>query len=141
MHDVVGARLTQLTVMHELFAARHSLPPDATKQLHELTATARSTVSALDEAVWAVNPRNDTLQNVADYLCHTASDYLRPLEIQLRQDVPEAWPVRTVVSQSGKLSSCSPFFKEALQIRQACWRQSRDPHAALRRAGAHHRSR
>ena len=113
MHDVVGARLTQLTVMHELFAARNTLPEGATHQLHELTNTARSAVGALDEAVWAINPRNDTLQNVADYLCHTASDYLRPLEIQLRQHVPEAWPERTVLSQ--KRHELLLAFKEALQ--------------------------
>jgi len=113
MHDVVGARLTQLTVMHELFAARNTLPQSATNQLSDLTTTARSAVGALDEAVWAINPRNDTLQNVADYLCHTANDYLRPLEIQLRQDVPAAWPARTVVSQ--KRHELLLAFKEALQ--------------------------
>jgi signal transduction histidine kinase len=113
MHDVVGARLTQLTVMHELFAARNALPTDAANQLHELTSTARATVSALDEAVWAINPRNDTLQNVADYLCHTAADYLRLLEISLRQHVPEAWPPRTVLSQ--KRHELLLAFKEALQ--------------------------
>jgi signal transduction histidine kinase len=113
MHDVVGARLTQLTVMHELFVARNALPQDATNQLHELTTTARSAVSALDEAVWAVNPRNDTLQNVADYLCHTASDYLRPLEISLRQHVPETWPAREVGAQ--KRHELLLAFKEALQ--------------------------
>jgi signal transduction histidine kinase len=113
MHDVVGARLTQLTVMHELFAARHTLPPSATNQLSDLTTTARSAVGALDEAVWAINPRNDTLQNVADYLCHAAGDYLRPLEIGLRQHVPDAWPARTVVSQ--KRHELLLAFKEALQ--------------------------
>ena len=113
MHDVVGARLTQLTVMHELFAARNALPNEASNQLHELTTTARSAVSALDEAVWAINPRNDTLQNVADYLCHTAADYLRPLEIQLRQRVPQSWPERTILSQ--KRHELLLAFKEALQ--------------------------
>ena len=113
MHDVVGARLTQLTVMHELFAVRHALPPDAENQLHALTTTARSAVSALDEAVWAINPRNDTLQGVADYLCHAANEYLRPLEISVRQLAPATWPVRTIVSH--KRHELLLAFKEALQ--------------------------
>ncbi len=113
MHDVVGARLTQLTVMHELFAAQEALPAQTRERLEELTATARDAVGALDEAVWAVNPRNDTLQNLADYLCHAASSYLRPLDIRLRQHVPDAWPEHEVGAQ--KRHQLLLALKEALQ--------------------------
>lgn len=113
MHDVVGARLTQLTVMHELFAAQESLTQTTRTRLQELGATARDAVGALDEAVWAVNPRNDTLQNLADYLCHAASSYLRPLDIRLRQQVPVTWPEREVGAQ--KRHQLLLAFKEGLQ--------------------------
>jgi signal transduction histidine kinase len=113
MHDNVGARLTQLTVMHELFAAQHPVSESALGQLNELTTTARAAVAALDEAVWAVNPRNDTLQNVADYLCHAAVDYLTPLKIACRQRVPDARPEREVGAQ--KRHEHFIAFKEALQ--------------------------
>ena len=113
MHDVVGARLTQLTVMHELFAARHQLPDEAQSQVRELMATTRAAITAFDETVWAVNPRNDTLQNLADYLSHAATDYLRPLEISCRQDVQEALPERPVGAQ--KRHALLLAFKEALQ--------------------------
>lgn len=113
MHDVVGARLTQLTVMHELFARKESLTQTTRARLQELGATARDAVGALDEAVWAVNPRNDTLQNLADYLCHAASSYLRPLDIRLRQQVPVTWPEREVGAQ--KRHQLLLAFKEGLQ--------------------------
>ncbi|EDY20455.1 histidine kinase [Chthoniobacter flavus Ellin428] len=113
MHDVVGARLTQLTVMHELFAAQETLSWKTRERLEELTTTARDAVGALDEAVWAINPRNDTLQNIADYLCHAASSYLSPLDIRLRQHAPEAWPEREVGAQ--KRHQLLLAFKEALQ--------------------------
>ncbi len=113
MHDVVGARLTQLAVMHEVFAAQHPQPPDAASSLHQLSGTAREAVSALDEVVWAVNPRNDTLQNVADYLCHSATEYLAPLQIPCRQNVPTEWPDRQVRAQTRHQLMLA--FKEALQ--------------------------
>ena len=113
MHDVVGARLTQLALLQELFATKHPLPEEAAGELHELTATAREAVAALDETTWAVNPRNDTLQNVADYLCRTATGYLRPLDIRVRHDVPDALPEREVAAQ--KRHQLLLAFKEALQ--------------------------
>ncbi|EDY20867.1 histidine kinase [Chthoniobacter flavus Ellin428] len=113
MHDVVGSRLTQLTVMHELFAAQETLPGKIRERLQELTTTARDAVRSLDEAVWAINPRNDTLQNLAEYLCHAASRYLRPLDIRLRQHAPEEWPEHEVGAQ--KRHQLLLAFKEALQ--------------------------
>ena len=32
---------------------------------------------AMDEIVWAVNPKNDTLDNLISYLCDFADEYLR----------------------------------------------------------------
>jgi len=113
MHDVVGARLTQLAVMQEVFSAQHPQDSQASSDLHRLTSTAREAVSALDEVVWAVNPRNDTLQNVADYLCHCASEYLSPLGISCRHQLPEEWPARQMRAQSRHQLMLA--FKEALQ--------------------------
>jgi signal transduction histidine kinase len=113
MHDVVGARLTQLTVMHELFAAKHQLSDAAQSQVRDLMTTTRAAITAFDETVWAVNPRNDTLQNLADYLSYAASDYLRPLDIACRQEVQEALPEKSVGAQ--KRHALLLAFKEALQ--------------------------
>lgn len=113
MHDVVGSRLTQLTVMHEIFAAEHPMPGDAGDKLQQLGATARAAITELDEAVWAVNPRNDTLSSLANYLCHTAAEYLNPLGIACRQDLPEEWP--EVPVESHLRHELLLAFKEALQ--------------------------
>ncbi|HSJ04848.1 MAG TPA: histidine kinase, partial [Verrucomicrobium sp.] len=113
MHDVVGSRLTQLTVMHEIFAAEHPLSGDAGQKLQALGETARAAISELDEAVWAVNPRNDTLPSLANYLCHIATEYLRPLGIACRQEVPELWPEVPVLSHHRHELLLA--FKEALQ--------------------------
>jgi signal transduction histidine kinase len=113
MHDVVGARLTQLSVLHEIFAREHP-PNEATAEsLQRLTLTAREAVAALDEVVWTVNPRNDSLPNVADYLCHCASEYLLPLHIRCLQDVPTDWEPLPVQAQTRHELFLA--FKEALQ--------------------------
>lgn len=92
MHDAVGSQLTQLTVMHEIMADDEALSAENRGKLRQLANTARASVAALDEVVWAVNPGNDTLANLAAYLTHAAREYLRPLGIVCRQDVPPEWP-------------------------------------------------
>lgn len=113
MHDVVGARLTQLAVMHDIFATEHALPAAATSSLERLKKTAREGVAALDGVVWAVNPSNDTLANLADYLCHCAAEYLSPLGIECLQDVPTDWQVQAVGAQARH--QLLQAFLEALQ--------------------------
>lgn len=100
MHDAVGSQLTQLTVMHEIVAEELGLTPEARAKLRQLTDTARSCVAALDAVVWAVNPGNDTLANLAGYLTETAREYLTALGIACRQDVPHDWPRRKVASHT-----------------------------------------
>lgn len=113
MHDVVGARLTQLAVMHDIFATEHALPTAAASSLDRLKKTAREGVAALDGVVWAVNPSNDTLSNLADYLCHCAVEYLSPLGIECLQDVPTDWQVQAVGAQARH--QLLQAFLEALQ--------------------------
>lgn len=100
MHDAVGSQLTQLTVLHEIVAEELGLTQEARAKLRQLTDTARGCVAALDAVVWAVNPGNDTLANLAGYLTETAREYLTALGIACRQDVPHDWPRRKVPSQT-----------------------------------------
>ena len=113
MHDDLGARLSQLAMLHEMFLVEHELPPPATTAMKQLTANARQAVDTLDQVVWAVNPRNDTLANVADYLTHVTISYLNPLGITCRIDAPPEWPILTVRAQTRHQLILA--FKEALQ--------------------------
>lgn len=113
MHDVVGARLTQLSVMHDIFSTEHALPKEAVAGLSRLNRVTREAISALDEVVWTVNPRNDSLPNLADYLCHCASEYLQPLNIRCLQEVPTEWMPLSVQAQTRHEVLLA--FKEALQ--------------------------
>ncbi len=92
MHDEVGSRLAQLAIRQDLFAREHRLPGDAREGLQQLARATRRAMASLDEVVWAVNPRNDTLASLAGYLEQCASDYLEPVEIACRIDAPFEWP-------------------------------------------------
>jgi hypothetical protein len=59
----------------------------------------REAAQALDEMVWAVKPANDTLANLAEYICRYATEYLEETELRLRLDLPLDIPSRPLAAE------------------------------------------
>jgi signal transduction histidine kinase len=92
IHDDLGSRLTQLALLGARVKAA-ARGDGTTLDLGErISATARATVQTMDEIVWAVNPGNDTLQSLGDYLCKVATSLLSGAEIACQLDVPAVLP-------------------------------------------------
>src|SRR3954463_9501744 len=87
IHDDLGSRMTQLVLHGEV--AQSDLPPESTtrSQLDRICQEARDVLSTLDEILWAVNPRRDTLSDFSAYICGYAQDFLKPTPIQCLLDV------------------------------------------------------
>jgi signal transduction histidine kinase/ligand-binding sensor domain-containing protein len=94
IHDDLGANLTQIAFLGELAHQDRSEPDKANERVEKISATARQAIKSLDEIVWAVNPRNDTLPHLMDYAGQFALDYLRLAGIRCRLDFPEQCPPR-----------------------------------------------
>ncbi|MEX1114522.1 MAG: two-component regulator propeller domain-containing protein [Akkermansiaceae bacterium] len=92
MHDEVGAKLTRLSLLSDMAAAGSTLSPDANADVREISETARETILAFDEIVWAVNPRNDTLGDLVNYLCRHAEEFFEGSATQCVFDLPKAIP-------------------------------------------------
>lgn len=92
IHDDLGANLTQITLLSELAHQDMGAPEKARAQVEKISATARQVMKSLDEIVWAVNPRNDTLPHLVDYLGQFTLDFLRAPGIRCRLDLPEHPP-------------------------------------------------
>ena len=90
IHDDLGAGLTQITLLSEL--ARRDSRHDMEAQLAQISDTARELTQAVDEIVWAVNPRQDTLDGLVSYICQFAQEYLKVAGILCRLDVPASLP-------------------------------------------------
>jgi signal transduction histidine kinase len=112
IHDDVGASLTEISLLSE-FAQNESAPAEQVKaDVQRIAAKARGSTQALDEIVWAVNPRNDTLDAFANYACTYAEEQMRLAGIRCRMEVPPtlpSLPLRAVVRHHLFLA-----FKEAL---------------------------
>lgn len=92
LHDDLGASLTEISMLAHLAAEDTTAPAAVREPLAEIAGKAHTLVGALDEIVWAVNPRHDTLASVADYLPAIASEFLEPTDLALRLDVARDLP-------------------------------------------------
>ena len=93
LHDDLGASLTEIAVLASKAQRANSLDEDGQPPLRTIASKARESVGALDTIVWAVDPKDNSLQSVADYLCDFTEEYLSPSGIACRFDVPVALPV------------------------------------------------
>lgn len=92
LHDQLGANLTQVALLGEMAEADKHLPEEVEEHSRQISQTARETTRSLDEIVWAVNPSNDTLEGLANYVCKYAQEYLALANLPCRVDVPAALP-------------------------------------------------
>lgn len=99
IHDQVGANLTKIGKLTELLDRQLAVSEPHKPVLHTVANTTREIVQAMDEIVWAVNPRNDTLENAANYLVHYTEDFLSLTGIACDLDVPFNLPPTPVSAE------------------------------------------
>lgn len=92
MHDEVGAKLTRLSLLSDMASGQSGLSLAAMSDVREISETARETILAFEEIVWAVNPRNDTLRDLAHYVCRHAEEFFEGSETQCVFDLPKNIP-------------------------------------------------
>jgi signal transduction histidine kinase len=101
IHDDLGGSLTQIKLLFEL-AQRRRAEPDKVESLgQEGLAATRQIIKSMDEIVWAVNPRNDSLPHLIDYLGQFAIEFLANADIRCRVDLPDR-PVEWAVSPEAR---------------------------------------
>jgi signal transduction histidine kinase len=98
LHDDLGTSLTQISLLSGL--ADRETARDELKLLNQqIRQSARAMVSALDEIVWAVNPRNDSVAELVNYLANFAEEFFRASSIGCRLDIPARLPAAAVPSE------------------------------------------
>jgi signal transduction histidine kinase/ligand-binding sensor domain-containing protein len=92
LHDDLGANLTQIQWLGD--AASHTHHPAAGDHeiVNRIVRKSRDMVRSIDEIVWAVNPKNDTLDQLVIYVCSFAEQYFRESPTRCRIDVAAGIP-------------------------------------------------
>ncbi len=88
IHDELGASLTKIHKLSEMLEQQDDPEGRVNTLSQTISHTARHTIQTMDEIVWAVNPENDTLKEMADYLVFFTEGFLRHSGVTCFLDVP-----------------------------------------------------
>ncbi|HEY5040716.1 MAG TPA: PA14 domain-containing protein, partial [Verrucomicrobiae bacterium] len=91
LHDDLGSSLTEISVLASK-GQRLRTQGELMALFRGIADKARGLVTALDVIVWAVDPKDNFLESVADYLGDFANEYLSHCGIACRFDIPVALP-------------------------------------------------
>jgi len=93
MHDEVGASLTRISILSELAKNPRNAPGKSQRIISQISEIAGNVVDEMSEIIWAMNPKNDSLDSFASYIRSFASDYLDTTATGIRFHFPDEIPV------------------------------------------------
>ena len=85
MHDELGSGLTKIAILTEVIKTNQP----SNEHIEKISETARGLVDNLDEMVWALNPKNDSLDKLAAYIAEYTNQYLEGTGIDCVIDLPD----------------------------------------------------
>jgi signal transduction histidine kinase/ligand-binding sensor domain-containing protein len=89
MHDEVGSSLSEIAILSELAKKR---PADAGEHVEEISERTAELIDNVSEIVWAMNPKNDTFDNLVGHLRRYAVKYLNISGLACEFVAPEFIP-------------------------------------------------
>ena len=87
IHDDLGARVTQISLVSAMSQENPAFPEKARADFDRISRMSRDLVSALYETVWAVNPENDNLDALGNYLCQMVNQLCEQSRFRCRFDM------------------------------------------------------
>jgi signal transduction histidine kinase len=92
MHDEIGSKLARISFLSEVVKSGATDIHRAEGVVDSLARTARDLLQSLDRMLWAINPRNDSLETLSAYLNRYAAEYFQNTPIRCRLAFPKDLP-------------------------------------------------
>ena len=92
MHDHVGGMLTQVSQLSDLMLGETGDQELVRHRVERIGDRARAAVQAMDEIVWATNPKNDNLASFAEYVSRYSDEFFEYTRIRCWQEIPATLP-------------------------------------------------
>jgi signal transduction histidine kinase/ligand-binding sensor domain-containing protein len=94
IHDDLGAGLTRISLL-----TQSTRIDEGRLLLDKIYGTVSELTQSMQEIVWAVNPKNDDLERMANYLVEYAQEFLTDAGIRCRVHIPQLLPEHAVTAQ------------------------------------------
>jgi signal transduction histidine kinase len=112
IHDDLGSSLTRITMLSQSAMDKNGKAKSSPEEVGRIYATASAMTRTLDEIVWAINPRHDSLDSLAAYLSEFVEEFCGLTGLRFRLDMPLHLPARNISAEMRH--SLFLAFKEAL---------------------------
>jgi ligand-binding sensor domain-containing protein/two-component sensor histidine kinase len=89
LHDDIGTKLTNINILSTLTHQAMEEPVKARELLGRISTEVQTSSEALDDIVWNINTRNDSLQEIIPRMRRYASEVLSGKNIQFNIRVPD----------------------------------------------------
>jgi len=99
MHDDLGAHLTEILLLSNLTRKNKDQAAEVETYVAKISDVAQGVIDSLHAIVWAVNPKNDTLDKLILYICDHAQSFLKLSSIRCRLDMPLEQPQSPLSSE------------------------------------------
>ncbi len=88
MHDDVGASLTRISILSDLAKSKTEINGETREWLGKISETSREVTQEMSQIIWALNPKNDTLEGLVAYIRRFINEYLEPTDLTCTFDFP-----------------------------------------------------
>lgn len=87
LHDDLGATLSSISIMSELVNQQvKDQSPQASSLLEKIGSSSRNMIESVNDMVWAINPQNDSFENIIKRMRNFASEILSAKDIAFHFD-------------------------------------------------------
>lgn len=91
IHDDIGSGLTSIRLLSELAKARIKQEEQA-PEVEKISATANELVENMNEIIWSINAKNDSLRNLVAYIRSYIVRYFESFDFNLHIHIPPEIP-------------------------------------------------
>jgi signal transduction histidine kinase len=91
MHDDLGSGLTKIAILSEVVKKQLHEPEKAKQQLESIAESSRELVDSLQDIIWVLNTKNDTLERLAAYIREYALKFFESFDINIQFHYPSSF--------------------------------------------------
>lgn len=88
IHDELGSSLTRIMLLGQRTQEDIANPGELAVHADRIVNSARTTVQSLDEIVWAVDPKKDTLEGLVGYINQYVNQFFDGTHLRCRLEMP-----------------------------------------------------
>ncbi len=92
IHDELGSSLTRIMLLGQRTQEDIGNPEELAVHAGKIVSSSRATIQSMDEIVWAVDPKKDTLEALVGYINQFASEFFEGTRIRCRLEMPGDLP-------------------------------------------------